>query len=237
MTTQGNSHLPTSTVPPPSLPSYSASLERSHSQLSHTGQAATQPQNSLKKMFGSPSFSPLSANNISVGSNQGASRLPANSSGGVVNHSGSSSVGSLTSHLVGSSSNSSSKLHYPLDGPSRVGLSSVSMGTAHPAHSLKSSPAPSVPGNQAASALPVATKSGGIQPGVVTPLPNGVTLETLGVLCRLPDSDLVKLNLPQPLLSAIKVWKARQQSSGRTKVCVGMHACVCGVCERVCVCV
>lgn len=49
----------------------------------------------------------------------------------------------------------------------------------------------------------------GIQPGVATPLPPGLTLETLGVLCRLPESDLMKLKLPPVLLSAIKFWKAR----------------------------
>ena len=53
----------------------------------------------------------------------------------------------------------------------------------------------------------------GIQPGVATPLPPGLTLETLGVLCRLPESDLLKLKLPPALLSAIKVWKARQPPS------------------------
>ena len=50
----------------------------------------------------------------------------------------------------------------------------------------------------------------GIQAGVATPLPPGLTLETLGVLCRLPETDLLKLKLPAALLSAIKVWKARQ---------------------------
>ena len=53
----------------------------------------------------------------------------------------------------------------------------------------------------------------GIQAGVATPLPPGLTLETLGVLCRLPESDLLKLKLPPALLSAIKVWKARQPPS------------------------
>ena len=53
----------------------------------------------------------------------------------------------------------------------------------------------------------------GIQPGVATPLPPGLTLETLGVLCRLPETDLMKLKLPPALLSAIKVWKARQPPS------------------------
>lgn len=53
----------------------------------------------------------------------------------------------------------------------------------------------------------------GIQPGVATPLPPGLTLETLSVLCRLPETDLLKLKLPPALLSAIKVWKARQPPS------------------------
>lgn len=63
------------------------------------------------------------------------------------------------------------------------------------------------------------SSSGGIQAGIATPLPPGLTLETLGVLCRLPDADLQKLKLPAPLMSAIKVWKARQgASSTKTKV-------------------
>ena len=62
----------------------------------------------------------------------------------------------------------------------------------------------------------------GIQPGVPTPLPPGLTLETLGVLCRLPESELVKLKIPAALLSAIRVWKARQMSLNKSsaKVCV-----------------
>ena len=58
-----------------------------------------------------------------------------------------------------------------------------------------------------------ATSSGvssGIQAGVATPLPPGLTLETLAVLCRLPETELEKLKLPAGLLSAIKVWKDRQ---------------------------
>lgn len=47
--------------------------------------------------------------------------------------------------------------------------------------------------------------------GVATPLPPGLTLETLNVLCRMPESELVKLKLPAGLLSAIRVWKERQQ--------------------------
>ena len=60
--------------------------------------------------------------------------------------------------------------------------------------------------------------STGIQAGVATPLPPGLTLETLGVLCRLPEGDLLKLKLPQTLLSAIKVWKARQIPGNKAKV-------------------
>ena len=29
-------------------------------------------------------------------------------------------------------------------------------------------------------------------------------------LCRLPEAQLLKLQLPQPLLSAISIWKMRQ---------------------------
>ncbi|XP_064404063.1 mucin-5AC-like isoform X2 [Halichondria panicea] len=60
-------------------------------------------------------------------------------------------------------------------------------------------------------ATPKATKATtGIQAGVATPLPPGLTLETLAVLCRLPESELGKLKLPVGLLSAIKVWKEKQ---------------------------
>ena len=57
---------------------------------------------------------------------------------------------------------------------------------------------------------PAGSSSGGIQAGVATPLPPGLTLETLAVLCRLPESELEKLKLPVGLLSAIKVWKEKQ---------------------------
>lgn len=59
-------------------------------------------------------------------------------------------------------------------------------------------------------------KSGGIQAGVATPLPPGLTLETLAVLCRLPESELEKLKLPVGLLSAIKVWKEKQPAKKGT---------------------
>ncbi|CAI7995460.1 hypothetical protein GBAR_LOCUS1694, partial [Geodia barretti] len=52
-----------------------------------------------------------------------------------------------------------------------------------------------------------------IKPGVPTPLPPGVNPETLGVLCRMPDSDLQKLKLPPVLMTAIRVWRG-QQSTG-----------------------
>ena len=52
-----------------------------------------------------------------------------------------------------------------------------------------------------------------IQAGVAMPLPAGVTLDTLGMLCKLSENDLLKLNLPAPLLSAIRVWKAKQGSA------------------------
>ncbi len=74
-------------------------------------------------------------------------------------------------------------------------------------------------------ATPKATKATtGIQAGVATPLPPGLTLETLAVLCRLPESELGKLKLPVGLLSAIKVWKEKQPTkkggSPHTKVCL-----------------
>ena len=74
------------------------------------------------------------------------------------------------------------------------------------------SQAPPLPPHTATSSGGTVTPqcAAGIQPGVATPLPPGLTLETLGVLCRLPESDLLKLKLPPALLSAIKVWKARQ---------------------------
>jgi len=58
-------------------------------------------------------------------------------------------------------------------------------------------------------AVPKASSST-IQAGVATPLPPGLTLETLAVLCRLPEEELGKLKLPTGLLSAIKVWKEKQ---------------------------
>lgn len=75
------------------------------------------------------------------------------------------------------------------------------------------------PSNTEANKMPTAkvpTNPQGIQPGVPTPLPPGLTLETLNVLCRLPESDLVKLKIPAPLLSAIRVWKARQTPLNKT---------------------
>lgn len=98
-----------------------------------------------------------------------------------------------------------------------------------PAFGRKPSPSPIVPTSSltSQSAVPSSTSKTGIQAGVAMPLPAGVTLETLGVLCRLPESDLLKLNLPMPLLSAIKVWKARQ-GPGKSKVCA--YVCICSTC-------
>ncbi len=78
-------------------------------------------------------------------------------------------------------------------------------------------------------ATPKATKAAtGIQAGVATPLPPGLTLETLAVLCRLPESELEKLKLPVGLLSAIKVWKEKQPAkrggSIHTKVCLETYS-------------
>ncbi len=68
------------------------------------------------------------------------------------------------------------------------------------------------------------SKPASIQAGVATPLPPGLTLETLAVLCRLPETELEKLKLPVGLLSAIKVWKEKQPAkkggSAQAKVSV-----------------
>ena len=88
-----------------------------------------------------------------------------------------------------------------------------------------SSLAPPPPPAAASQTIPVSnpaaatSSSSGIQAGIATPLPPGLTLETLAVLCRLPEADLQKLKLPPALLSAIKVWKARQLPS-KTKVSI-----------------
>ena len=82
----------------------------------------------------------------------------------------------------------------------------------------KQTQAASVPPSSTVQSTP-SSSGGGIQPGIATPLPPGLTLETLGVLCRLPEVDLLKLKLPAALMSAIKVWKARQApTSTKTKV-------------------
>lgn len=52
-----------------------------------------------------------------------------------------------------------------------------------------------------------------IKPGVPTPLPPGLNPETLAVLCRMPDSELQKLNLPVPLMTAIRVWRVQQSNN------------------------
>ena len=51
--------------------------------------------------------------------------------------------------------------------------------------------------------------------GVPTPLPPGLNPETLAVLCRMPDSELQKLNLPVPLMTAIRVWRVQQSNNVR----------------------
>lgn len=91
--------------------------------------------------------------------------------------------------------------------PSLKGVATQSL--APPTHST----------NQASSQVATPTSSqlaghgSSIQPGVPTPLPPGVNLETLVGLCRLPEAQLLKLQLPQPLLSAISIWKMRQSGS------------------------
>ena len=69
-----------------------------------------------------------------------------------------------------------------------------------------------------------ASHGGSIQPGVPTPLPPGVNLETLVGLCRLPEAQLLRLQLPQPLLSAISFWKMRQAAQGGVSD-VGVSGC------------
>lgn len=46
------------------------------------------------------------------------------------------------------------------------------------------------------------------------PLPPGLTLDTLAMLCRMSDSDLTKLKLPATLLSAIRVWRSKVGPAG-----------------------
>ena len=78
--------------------------------------------------------------------------------------------------------------------------------------------------SDASKTLPSTTpNSEPIKPGVPTPLPPGVNPETLGVLCRMPDSDLQKLKLPPVLMTAIRVWRG-QQGSGRGRKAVGSQA-------------
>lgn len=95
----------------------------------------------------------------------------------------------------------------------------------HTSNSL-APPAPlTQPATVASSSSPAVATSSGIQAGIATPLPPGLTLETLGVLCRLPETDLHKLKLPPALLSAIKVWKARQLPT-KSKVSMRVYKCV-----------
>ena len=102
--------------------------------------------------------------------------------------------------------------------------------TLRPPFGHKNPPAPMLPltSSSTCQSASLSTSTTGIQAGVATPLPAGVTLETLGVLCRLPENDLLKLNLPLPLLSAIKVWKARQ-GPGKSKVHYDMCLFACAV--------
>ncbi len=212
------------------LPSYSASLERTQSQIPPSNAAhLSHPLSSMGKQ---PVASPLSflptTTTVKTGMTAGAAHAQgklAAHQGGLLSHLGSMSTNALTSHLVGGDTNSLKQpqvsTNLSLDSQPRVNVAAMAVETAAAAQAsllLKSSAASTVPtaGGQSIN-FTAATKSGGIQPGVATPLPSGVTLETLGVLCRLPDNDLMKLNLPPPLLSAIKVWKARQ-GSGKTKV-------------------
>ena len=51
-----------------------------------------------------------------------------------------------------------------------------------------------------------------IKPGVPTPLPPGLNPETLAVLCRMPDAELQKLNLPVALTTAIRMWRGQHST-------------------------
>ena len=64
----------------------------------------------------------------------------------------------------------------------------------------------------------VAVTAAPIQPGMVTPLPPGLNLEALSKLCSLPESELLKHNLPPNLLTAIKVWKLQQKSEPQSSL-------------------
>lgn len=65
----------------------------------------------------------------------------------------------------------------------------------------------------------------GIQAGVATPLPPELTLETLAVLCRLPESELEKLKLPSGLMTAISVWKDRQPAKKGVSNSIKVNVC------------
>ena len=109
---------------------------------------------------------------------------------------------------------SSDILHAPVT--TQFKQSGSSLATAQSSAQIISDNKPnSVPATSSTSNQLTSTK---IQAGVAMPLPPGLTLETLGVLCRLPESELIKLKLPQALLPAIRVWKARQFPGIKAKV-------------------
>ena len=62
-----------------------------------------------------------------------------------------------------------------------------------------------------------------IQPGMVTPLPPGLTPDMLAMLIGLPESDLSKLNLPPALLTAIRVWKRKRTDSNPSGQPIQVH--------------
>lgn len=127
----------------------------------------------------------------------------------------------------------------PSVGHNLVGTQSFkpAMGTVHaPLTSQFGTSRPAVthqmaPGATTPSPLVTARNNHAIQPGVPTPLPPELTPEKLGVLCRLPESELTKLRLPLGLLTAIQVWKAQQPGISSQRISVrDTSVCVCRQC-------
>ena len=105
---------------------------------------------------------------------------------------------------------------------------STAMGTPQPSATL------SKPANLNTSGTPASVMTSlpnprvtaaPIQPGMVTPLPPGLNLEALAKLCSLPESELVKHNLPPSLLTAIKVWKQQQKSEPQSSLFKSVVSC------------
>lgn len=222
-----------------SLPSYS---ERTRTLVAATIGLPAQAQAPVgKTAVTSHAFTSLPVRNSTmVGTSQTSSPrppMPVPPAGGLMSSLVPSSIPPTTStmasllvegatkhQLFSSSSSTSGTVHAPVTNQfrkPRTSLTSVSpaiLETVTPQLPQKFPSASILPPTVVSQLAATSTAKSGIQAGVATPLPAGVTLETLGVLCRLPDSDLLKLNLPQSLLSAIKVWKVRQGPVTKTKV-------------------